>query len=699
MSTVFASPNGAAFNLLNYLFKPGISGGQTAFGGLAAGETIEFQGADSGGSDVGRIVLASPIDLTYDTVSNTTPVEPYIMEWQETFTVGAYVGGFLRFAPEITTSSPTYIPGVFVDFGVTTVGAAPGFWAYTFINCLHRMESGAGFNMGSALVVNIGVVNARETAGTSTAIGSTGMNMAAQTRAEVAGAVMRKTTGDTGITVNPSYSAVAGATADIGTTLGIRVGGNATVPFGGSGAGTLIRDAIIGLDFLNTTQTVGGVNVALRSAVTNGTNRFVFQNIGGADSDHGAGDIHFNDNAGPALGNTVAAPDVVINWNASALEFAFAANSDNLLFSNPSADRFLISASADSEININAVDGWSIGDQAGSNGNQFGNIVQGAFAPGIAGDATGILLTQSGSYTNGAFARGRVSAWVINGMSYASSAGSVANSDTLTVGGMVTSSPGTTITERQSINVIAGRSRFQSSMQFDPINPSALASGDTNNWGGLLTGTANNNMRHWARVSGNADNTSTITGIDSGSAQDGDTFKLTNIGAGTITLTHQDTGSDADNRIITPDGNNYSLTENKTIEVVWDEATDRWRILTPAPQASFGLSGVWQFDDTTTMADPGDGNFRNNNATVGSVTAIAVADETKPGTDAGNILSALASGDQLYIQNSEDANEFLIFDITSNTDNTGWHELGGTVNASGGNFTDGKEFIITMIFA
>ena len=200
-------------------------------------------------------------------------------------------------------------------------------------------------------------------------------------------------------------------------------------------------------------------------------------------------------------------------------------------------------------------------------------------------------------------------------------------------------------------------------------------------------------------ITGNADNTSTITGIDSGSAQDGDTFKLTNVGAGTITFTHQDTGSSASNRIITPDGNNYSLTENKTIEVVWDETTDRWRILTPAPQASFGLSGVWQFDDTTTMADPGDGNFRNNNATLASVTAIAIADETKPGTDAGNILAALASGDQLYIQNSEDANEFLIFDITSNTDNTGWHQIGGTVNASGGAFTDGKEFIVTAIFA
>ena len=688
---VFAVRDLAAADLL----RIGTTAG-SIFGGTNAGNSLLIQGSQNA-PDVGRVEIASPIDLTYDTVSNTTPAEPFVFSWEQTFTVGAYVGGFLNFDPTITTTSPTYIPGVFVDFGSTTVGAAPGFWAYTFINCLHDIRSGAGFNFGNALVVNIGIVHSRETAGTSTTPGgTTGMNVAPQTRAEVSGAVARKTTGDTGITVNPSYSAVLGATADMGTTLGLRIGGNATVPFGGSSAGTLIRDAIIGLDHLNTTDTVGGDIAAVRTAVTNGANRYLLLNNGGVDSEHGAGDIHFNDNAGLLLGNTLAAPDVTLNWNGSALDILFALNSDDLLISNPVNGQILFDVGAD-EFTFNTTRGVAFGDQTGTLGNAYFNFVQGNITPSAAGEFSGVLLTQSGQYTNNGLTRARVSAWVINGLSYANDSGTVTESDTLTVGGMVTSSPGVTITDRQSLHVIAGRSRFDSAIQFETISPATLAAGDNNNWGGLLTGTANNGMRQWARVTGNATQ-STITGIDATEAQDGDWFTLTNIGAETVLLSHQDAASTDVNRIITTDGNNFVLTENASVDIRYDDTTERWRIVTPPPAVA-PLTGQWQFDNTTTMADPGAGNFRNNNATIGSVTSIAVADETKPGTDASNILAALASGDQLYIQNQEDASEFLVFNITGTTDNTTWWQIDGTVNASGANFTDGKEFLLTFLFA
>lgn len=110
------------------------------------------------------------------------------------------------------------------------------------------------------------------------------------------------------------------------------------------------------------------------------------------------------------------------------------------------------------------------------------------------------------------------------------------------------------------------------------------------------------------------------------------------------------------------------------------------------------ISGVWKFDSSTVEADPGAGNFRNDNATIGSVTEVFISGTTETGFDANNILGLLGNGDQIYIQNKENAAEFLLFDITANVDNTGWFSLAGTVNQSGSNFTDGAEFGILLLF-
>ena len=248
-----------------------------------------------------------------------------------------------------------------------------------------------------------------------------------------------------------------------------------------------------------------------------------------------------------------------------------------------------------------------------------------------------------------------------------------------------------------ALDFSGGRVRVRGAVEYPPIVPAALTAGDNDDWDGLLTDSFSASMREWARISGNVV-TSVITGIDSTAAEDGDSFTLTNVGAETILLSNEDTGSLAANRIITGDTNNFVLAEDQSVQLRYDDTTSRWRIITPAG-AIAPLTGEWQFDDNVVMADPGSGSFRTNNATIGSVTAIAISDITKPGVDAGNILAGLASGDQFYIQNKEDASEFLVFDITVNTDNTGWHEFTGTVNASGSNFTDGKEFLITAIFA
>jgi hypothetical protein len=245
----------------------------------------------------------------------------------------------------------------------------------------------------------------------------------------------------------------------------------------------------------------------------------------------------------------------------------------------PAAGRMLMNWSNDMELTINCVDGFSLGAQSGANGNQFGNFVTSARTIAVGGDWTDFLLTHAGSLTVGGLAMGRVSAWVINPISYASSSGSVTNADTLTVAGFPTSSPGVTITNRQSLFVIAGRSRLASAMQYDPRTPGALAAGTTQDYSGLLTGTANNGMRHFVRLEGDGGGTSALGGIDATAAQDGDCFKLCNVSANNVTLNHQDAGSTAANRIISPTGANYVLGADESCEIIYDATTARWRII------------------------------------------------------------------------------------------------------------------------
>lgn len=109
--------------------------------------------------------------------------------------------------------------------------------------------------------------------------------------------------------------------------------------------------------------------------------------------------------------------------------------------------------------------------------------------------------------------------------------------------------------------------------------------------------------------------------------------------------------------------------------------------------AGGSVQSVWQYDDTTTAADPGSGNFRLNNTTIASATAMYISDENKNGADFSVILNALSSNSKIYVQNGEDASEYLLLSVTSIVDNTGWFTINFTVDdSSGPTWTDGKEF-------
>lgn len=112
------------------------------------------------------------------------------------------------------------------------------------------------------------------------------------------------------------------------------------------------------------------------------------------------------------------------------------------------------------------------------------------------------------------------------------------------------------------------------------------------------------------------------------------------------------------------------------------------------------------FDTTTSMADPGSGDIRLNNATLSSVTAAAVSDLS---ADSGNpdvsafVLSwddstTSANRGTLIIRKVSAPENFAIYTISgASTDNSGWTELALTYVGHNGSFSAAD--VLTVAFA
>lgn len=130
---------------------------------------------------------------------------------------------------------------------------------------------------------------------------------------------------------------------------------------------------------------------------------------------------------------------------------------------------------------------------------------------------------------------------------------------------------------------------------------------------------------------------------------------------------------------------------------VWDMENDIFYIydgsswLEFASTSGFGFN--YEFDDTTAKADPGSGKFRLNNADLSTATELYIDDEDQNGTDLSNFYDSL-SGERILIKNKEETGKFLIFDVSSVTDETGYYTIGLTFVAEVGTpeiLTDGDE--------
>lgn len=103
----------------------------------------------------------------------------------------------------------------------------------------------------------------------------------------------------------------------------------------------------------------------------------------------------------------------------------------------------------------------------------------------------------------------------------------------------------------------------------------------------------------------------------------------------------------------------------------------------------------WTYDDTTSMADPGDGLLRFNNATLSSVTAIAVDANDVDSNDVSDYTATWGSSTNtnkgtITVRKVGSSSFFATYNVTAAvTDNSGWLQMTVAYVAGTGTISDG----------
>ena len=553
---------------LQYALLGGRAGGQTLNGGTAAGDSLTLSAStDAGG---GLVETSHPIRSNY-TEGNTTPAEQTGFGiWEPTFTTaGAYLGQMIRNDATITYTNSFYIYASILDRSEHISNAATGFQAFTLFNALPLIRNGTSNDLVQMLVLNDGGVHERSTSGTSTAAQHITVSCAPQIRALVTGAVMTWTTGACGLVFAPKFSTAAGSTVNMATLAAVQSVAPTNALFQPN-LGTENIDNIYGLWFRAHTNTVAGEISAVRSEMAAASNRYFLRNAGTARSSFGSSNIEFNDLFGPVFGTS---QDSSIGWAGASNELFFnfvtpVASQFRIgaVTASNTADRFLFQGDAqDYEFNFNC-NRFSLGAQSGAIGNGVGAFVTPARSTAVAGGWADFNLTHSGNLTID-HAMTQVIAWNINPVSLTSGTGSITGYVACLEVGQTNSGLGGAPTHALRQN---GRRTGRGVDAFEELSPAQLTA-DVNDYA-PATGSA---MRQWWRLTSDASRT--ITGV--AVQQANDTQWITNVGSNPIVLAHQNVGSAAGNRIISPTGANLTIAADESALLIHDSVTDRWRIL------------------------------------------------------------------------------------------------------------------------
>jgi len=449
-----------------YALLAGRAGGQTLIGGTAAGNALALRASAAAGG--GLIETFHPIRSNYSE-GNTTPAEQTGFGiWEPTFTTsGAFIGQMLRNDAQITYTNAFYIYASVLDRSVHISNAAAGFQAFTLFNALPTVRNGTSNDLVQMLILNDGGTHERSTSGTSVAIQHLTISASPQIRALVSGAVMTWSTGATGLSFAPKFSTAAGSTVNMGALTGLDMIAPAVALFQPS-AGTENITSIRGINFPAMVNAVSSDISVVRSALNAAATRFFLNHTGTAQSVLN-GQLRIpRDLTGLTLG---LSDDFQQGWGAANFWFwQFNGTGNQIRWSNPSAQRYLMTTdTGTSEYNFNC-SRFSLGAQTGAVGNQVGVFVAPARATSIPGGWSDFLLTQGGSLTLN-HAMSQVFGWTINAPSMVlGGGGSATDTGALLVGGNVNQG-----TNRYGLLIISNPTGGTLNYAFRQSNASARA--------------------------------------------------------------------------------------------------------------------------------------------------------------------------------------------------------------------------------
>jgi hypothetical protein len=542
---------------LQYLLLAGRAGGQFAFGGTGASEELELRGTTN--ANLGIVRSWSPIEVEDITAAAALQTHAYQFQPTQTIGGGPFVGGGVNISPTINFTFPTFIWEGMRGAPDIQSDVAPGFAAFTLFNALPTLRAGAGgtFNPLGALVLNAGATTQNDFTGTRTSLTSTVINAGPQTRATLSGGAMAMTA-IFGLQFRPTFSTVLVSAVDLGVVRAV-LAATPTVALFQPQGGAEAMVAYYGLDV--ETIAFGGTveKAAVRSAIPVALNAWFLLNTGGAESDFGAGHAHFNDNTFLKFGNTVAAADASIYWDGA----------DFIL------DPFHTTATAAKVVIPRG------GLRVIAEAFPVSDFIRDASSTNLLLSSWRLTGRSSGDMTDGF---GTALFWSIeddaavrNNIAFFSAERAGADNSGLYRLRVYTAGLASQIYEASGLTfTVTVRSKVQGANALVPISPAQITA-DEDDYQGQGSGTA---MRGLLRL--DTDASRTITGIDATTAafsEADDELRLVNIGSFDLVLGHQDVGSVATNRIISPTGVDLILGPGDSALLWYDGTTSRWRIL------------------------------------------------------------------------------------------------------------------------
>lgn len=143
--------------------------------------------------------------------------------------------------------------------------------------------------------------------------------------------------------------------------------------------------------------------------------------------------------------------------------------------------------------------------------------------------------------------------------------------------------------------------------------------------------------------------------------------------------------------------------ETDTLRYKLGDGATAWNGLQYGVFDGFTSGRRYQFDDTTTDADPGAGKVRFNHATFGSITFLYFDDDDYPGGDASAWLDALDDSSNpnakgtLFLQKHEEPGTYREFIVTGAVvDGTGYRKVPVAPLSSNGALSDNDQLVVAF---